>query len=69
MSQKLISITLCFTTDTASLLQIPILQLSICKEKEGRDTLHWRFLGIKITRHTSLDYGLKQFRGCFSPKY
>lgn len=37
MSQKLISITLCFTTDTASLLQIPILQLSICKEKEGRE--------------------------------
>lgn len=68
MLQKVVSITPCFSIDIARLLQIPFLQFSICKEKEGTEYLYGRFLGIAITRGTSLKHSLKYFKIGFFPQ-
>lgn len=63
MPQKVIPITPFFSIDIARLLQISILQFSICKEKEGTEYLLGRPLGITITRSISLEHTLKYFKG------
>lgn len=65
MSQKVISITPCFSNDIARLLQMFFLQFPICKEKKGMEDLPRRLLDIALTKSTSLEHILKYFKGFF----